>query len=190
MIEIELQRVVDTIVARTKKRAKVFTSTNAIIKHACDPELDISGPMASIHQKRFPASCLSIVEPLLHIKDGSIYKYAIDIVGRMKGAGEEASAAIEAAWKRSWEHHVPQACIEAFRALLRIGDNDARLLVMVKRTMKVDNYGLHNECAKVLMQIEGGYDMLVNWKDTIPGQCECQLHRKLAAKIEAHIKNT
>ena len=39
---------------------------------------------------------------------------------------ENKTEAIEAAWERSWEYDVPQACKEAFRALLRIGNNDQR----------------------------------------------------------------
>jgi hypothetical protein len=114
-------------------------------------------------------------------------KYAIDIIGRMKGASGDASDAVEAAWVRSWEHGVPQACKEAFRALLRIGNNDERLLVMIAKAMKVDNYGIHKECAETLMKICGGNEILAKWHKTIPGKCDCHLHKKLAAKIAEHL---
>lgn len=190
MTESELQEIVETICTRAKRCAEVLTSTGAIMKHANDPEFDIRGPVASIHRKKFPASYLPIVEPLLHITEGATFKYAIDIVGKMKGAGEEASAAVEAAWERTWKFDVPQACEEAFRALLRIGNNDDRLLRMANKAVKVDNYGIHKECANVFMKIKGGRDVLLNWKDTVRGQCDCHLHRKLAAKILDHVKNT
>ena len=142
----------------------------------------------SIRRKRFPADYLPILEPLLHIKDDAVYKYAIDIVGKLKNASTTASEAIEAAWERSWEHDVPQASTEAFRALLRIGGNDERLLRLVTKAMTVDNYGIHNECAITLMQVEGGDAMLEHWSDTIAGQCDCHLHKKLADKIGRHLR--
>ena len=141
----------------------------------------------SIHRKRFPADYLPAIEPLLHDTDNTTYKSAIDIVGKMKNASTEASEAIEAAFTRSWKHGVPQACTEAFRALLRIGGNDERLLAMIGNAMAVDNYGIHRECAETLMQIAGGNDVLSAWTDTIPGQCDCHLHKKLAAKVNQHL---
>ncbi len=141
----------------------------------------------SIHRKRFPADYLPAIEPLLHVTDGATYKYAIDIVGKMKDASTEASDAIEAAWERSWEHGVPQACQEAFRALIRIGGNDERILAMASKALAVDNYGIHKECAEALMQIAGGNGVLSAWSDTIPGQCDCHLHQKLAKKISQHL---
>jgi len=141
--------------------------------------------LASIHRKKLPANALPIVEPLLHIKEGATHKYAIDIIGKMKGASEQES---EAAWERSWEFDVPQACKEAFRALLRIGGNDERLLKMIDRAMQVDNYGIHKESAETLMKITGGNAVLARWSETLAGQCDCHLHKKLAAKIEDHLK--
>lgn len=146
--------------------------------------------LASIHRRTLPASALPIIEPLLHIKDGATYKYAIDIVGKMKGAASDASEAVEAAWERSWEFGVPQACKEAFRALLRIGNNDQRLLAMVAKAMEVDNYGIHKECAETLMKIDDGESQLAKWNETIPGKCDCDLHKKLAAKIAEHLATT
>ena len=107
----------------------------------------------------------------------------------MKGASLEASDAVEAAWERSWEHGVPQACVEAFRALIRIGGNDARLLAMIKRAMKVDNYGIHKECAETLMKIDGGKVLLANWGETVPGRCDCHLHKTLAEKVARHMES-
>ena len=144
--------------------------------------------LESIHRKRFSAEALPIIAPLLHITEGATYKYAIDMVGKLKGASHEASEAVEAAWERSWQHGVPQACIEAFRALLRIGDNDDRLLAMITRAMEVDNYGIHKECAETLMKISGSKAFLANWDDTIPGKCDCHLHKKLAEKVAKHLK--
>lgn len=167
----ELQNVVDVIIG--KKRTG---------------ELRPFELLESIHRRRFPADCLPILEPLLHITDGATYKYAIDVVGRLKGTSQEASDAIEAAWERSWQHGVPQACEQAFRALLRIGDNDERLLAMINRAMEIDNYGIHKECAETLMKINGGEALLGNWSETIPGKCDCHLHKKLAAKVAKHIK--
>ena len=143
--------------------------------------------LASIHRKTLPASALPIIEPLLRIKDGATYKYAIDMVGKMKGASSNASEAIGAAWERSWEHGVPQACNQAFRALLRIGNNEERLLAMVAKAMEIDNYGIHKECADTLMKLCGGKDILDKWSETIPGKCDCDLHTKLAAKIAEHL---
>lgn len=102
----------------------------------------------------------------------------------------EASDAVEAAWERSWEHGVPQACKEAFRALLKIGNNDERLLAMINKAMEVDNYGIHKECAETLMKIRDGGALLANWSETIPGKCDCDLHKKLAAKIAEHLATT
>jgi len=167
---IELQNIVDAIVA--KKRS------GGLRPH----EL-----LASIHRKRLPAGSLPVIAPLLHAEDHATCKCAIDMVGKMKGADSEASAAVEAAWERSWEHNTPQATEEAFRALLRIGGNDKRLLAMIARAMEVDNYGIHKECATTLMKIRGGNEILAKWDQTIPGKCECKLHRKLAAKIAAHL---
>ena len=167
----ELQRIVDAIVE--KKRL------DGLRPH----EL-----MASIHRKTFPPSVLPIVEPLLHVKDGAVYKYAIDMVGKMKGPSADASDAVEAAWERSWDHGVPQACKEAFRALLKIGDNDERLLAMISKALEVDNYGIHKECAETLMKIGGGRALLARWSETIPGKCDCDLHTKLAAKIAQHLE--
>jgi hypothetical protein len=166
---VELQNVVDAIVE--KKR------------------LDRLRPhelLTSIHRKSFPASALPIIEPLLHIKDGATYKYAIDMVGKMKGASRNAFDAIEAAWKRTWEHDVPQACKEAFRTLLRIGNNNERLLAMATRARVIANYGIHRKCAETLMKLCGGKDILAKWNETIPGKCDCDLHRKLASKITDH----
>ena len=141
----------------------------------------------SIHRRRFPADCFPVLEPLLHAKDGVTCKYAITIIGKLKQPPAEASTAIEAAWERSWEHGVPQACEEAFRALLRIGDNDERLLRMVDKAMNVDNYGIHKECAMTLMQVTGGDTILSRWSETDAGKCDCHLHKKLAKKITAHL---
>ena len=144
--------------------------------------------VASIHRKRLSAEFLPAIEPLLHVTDGATYKYAIDIVGKMKGASNDASEAVEAAWERMWFNGVPQACTEAFRALIRIGGNDQRLLAMIHKSMQIDNYGIHKECAETLMKIEGGDAVLAKWDDTIAGRCECQLHRKLAGKIEGYLQ--
>lgn len=168
---VELQRIVDAIVQ--KKRL------DGLKPHQL---------MTSIYRKTFPASALPIVEPLLHVNDGATYKYAIDMVGKLKGASSDAADAVEAAWERSWEHGVPQACPEAFRALLRIGDNDERLLKMISRAMEIDNYGIHKECAETLMKIHGGEAILANWSETLPGKCECDLHTKLSAKIAQHLE--
>ena len=170
---IELQNVVDAIVSR-KRLGKLRPH-----------EL-----ITSIHRRSFPASALPILEPLLHVQDGVTYKYPIDIVGRMHGASMDASDAIEAAWDRSWQHGVPQACKEAFRALLKIGHNDDRLLAIVAKAMTVDNYGIHKECAETLMKIRGGEQILAKWHETIAGKCDCNLHQKLAAKIAAHLAAT
>ena len=170
MDHVELQKVVDAIVG--KKRLGEVRPHELV---------------ASLHRKSLPANAFSIIEPLLHIKDGATYKYAIDMVGKMKGASVEASDAVEAAWERSWQHGVPQACKEAFRALLRIGNNDARLLAMIHKAMEVDNYGIHKECAETLMKLRGGEALLANWNQTIPGRCDCDLHKKLAAKIAQHL---
>jgi hypothetical protein len=112
------------------------------------------------------------------------------MVGKLKGASGDASEAVEAAWDRSWEHGVPQACKEAFRALLQIGENDDRLLAMVAKAMEVDNYGIHKECAEVLMKIRGGNEILAKWNETIPGKCDCNLHKNLAAKIADHLASS
>lgn len=143
--------------------------------------------LQSLHRKSLPASALPIIEPLLRIKGGATYKYAIDIVGKMKGASDNAAGAVEAAWERSWEHGVPQACKEAFRALLRLGNNDERLLRMIAKAMAIDNYGIHKECAETLMKIRGGEDVLAKWSETTPGKCSCDLHTKLSAKITQHL---
>ena len=106
----------------------------------------------------------------------------------MKDASIEASDAIEAAWERTWLHGVPQACQDAFRALLRIGGNDERLLAMIHKAMAVDNYGIHKECAETLMKLDGGNAVLSGWSDTIAGQCDCHLHKKLATKVSQHLE--
>ena len=168
---IELQQVVDAIVGRRR--------------------LGNLGPyelLDSIHRRKLPADSLSIDEPLLHIDEASTYKYAIDIVGKIKDASNEAADAVEAAWERSWKHGVPQACQEAFRAIFRIGGNEDRLLKMIERAMGVDNYGVHKECAEILMKMTGGALLLTNWGDTMAGKCDCVLHQKLAAKIRQHLK--
>lgn len=144
--------------------------------------------LKSIHRKRFPADALPIIERLLHLD--STYKYAIEMIGKLKGASHEASDAVEAAWERSWEFGVPQACGETFRALVRIGENDDRLLAMINRAMEVDNYGVHGLCAEALMKINGGEELLRNWRETIAGQCECHLHKKLATKVAQHVEST
>jgi hypothetical protein len=142
--------------------------------------------LESIRRKSFPAATLPIIEPLLHMENPT-YKYAIEMVGKMKGASADASDAVDAAWERSWQNGVPQACKEAFRALLRIGGNDERLLRMINKTMEIDNYGIHKECAETLMKIRGGKAFLANWSETIPGKCHCDLHKKLSAKIAEHL---
>ena len=142
--------------------------------------------LKTIHRKKFPASSLPLLEPLL--QHDSYYKYAIDIVGNMKGASTEASNAVEAAWERSWVHGVPQACPEVFQALLKIGGNDNRLLIMIGKSLEVDNYASHRVCADTLMKIPGGRSILKNWCDTIAGKCDCHLHRKLTEKITRHLE--
>jgi hypothetical protein len=146
--------------------------------------------MDSLTRRRLQGEYFSIIEPLLGSKHRIVRKQAIDIVGKMKNAPDCAAAAVEEAWNESWEHDVPQACDEAFRALLRLGGNDARLLTMIDRAMKVDNYGIHKVCAETLMKIEGGDSVLANWSDTIGGKCECHLHRKLSEKIAKHLAST
>jgi len=160
----------------------------AIVEKRRHNELRPHELVQSIHRRRFPADYLPVLEPLLHIDDGAVYKYAIEIVGKLKNADEAASDAIEAAWGRSWQHDVPQACAEAFRSLLRIGNNDERLLRMVGTAMAVDNYGIHKECAVTLMKISGGNAVLRKWSDTIAGKCDCHLHRKLAEKVDTHLR--
>ena len=174
MNSIELQQVVDAIIG------------NRRLGNLRPHEL-----LESIHRKRkFPTGSFSIIEPLLHITDGATYKYAIDIIGKINnGTSNKASDAIEAAWERSWEHGVPQACNEAFCALIRIGDNENRLLVMIEKAMNIDNYGIHKECAEALMKITGGASLLANWGDTIAGKCDCHLHQKLTAKINQYLKS-
>ena len=142
----------------------------------------------AIHRRRFPGNYFPILAPLLEIKNGVTYKYAIDIVGKLKNPPAAASDAIESAWESSWEHDVPQACSEAFRALIRIGGNDVRLLRMINKSMTVDNYDIHKECALALMKIEQGREILENWSDTTAGRCNCHLHKKLAKKICDHLK--
>ena len=146
--------------------------------------------MDSLVRKRLPGEYFSIIEPLLGSKHRVVRKQAIDIVGKMKDAPDRAAASVEEAWNGSWEHDVPQACDEAFRALVRLGGNEARLPTMIDRAMKVDNYGIHKACADTLMKIEGGDSVLANWSDTIPGKCECHLHRKLSEKIAKHLAST
>ncbi len=189
MNESDLQNVVETIVTRAKQRAEVFTSATAIMEHSQSDKFDIRGPILSIHRKVFPASYLPALAPLLCIKDDAACKYAIDIIGRMKGASEDASIAITLAWENSWEHGIPQACVEAFRALIRIGNNDHRLLAMTARALQVDNYQVHKECANALVKIDSGDHVLASWSDTIPGKCNCHLHKKLATKIAAYVKS-
>ena len=109
MDPVELQKVVD-----------------AIVEYRRLGELRPHELVASLHRKTLSADSLPIIEPLLYIHREAVYKYAIDIVGKMKHASAEASEAIEAAWERSWQHGVPQACKEAFRALLKIGNNETR----------------------------------------------------------------
>lgn len=164
MDPVELQKVVDATIEKRRH--------NELRPH----EL-----AASLHRKCFPANTMSIIEPLLHIRDGVTYKYAIAIVGKMKGASNET------AWERTWEYGVPQACNEAFRALLRIGNNDERLLAMINKAMAVDNYGIRRVCAETLMKVHGGKANLSKWDDTIPGRCGCDLHKKLAARVAAHL---
>ena len=141
----------------------------------------------SIHRKRFQADYLSTIEPLLHIDDNVTYKQAIDIIGKMKGASDEAAEAIEKTWRRTWVNGVPQACDEAFRALLRIGGNEDRLLLMIQESMPVDNYAIHKQCAETLMKMENGRELLSNWTDTPAGRCDCHLHRKLSEKIKRYM---
>ncbi|NNJ27634.1 hypothetical protein [Alienimonas chondri] len=169
----ELQELVDAVVARR--------SLNGLKPHQL---------VDSIHRKRLPADRLSTIEPLLHIESGVTYKYAIDVVGKMKGASVEASDAVEAAWERSWKHDVPQANAEAFRALLRIGDNEDRLLRMIERAMAVDNYGIHKDCVETLLKMERGGPVLANWSDTLAGRCDCHLHRQLAEKIRRRLEDS
>jgi hypothetical protein len=159
---------------------------DAIVEQKRLGELRPHELLESIRRKSFPATALPIIEPLLHLNNPT-YKYAIDMVGKMKGASGDASDAVEGAWERSWLHGVPQACKEAFRALLRIGDNDERLLLMIAKAMEVDNYGIHKDCAETLMKIRGGKALLSNWSETIPGKCDCDLHKKLATKIAEHL---
>ncbi len=142
----------------------------------------------SLHRKKLPAEYFSIVEPLLHVKDGATYKYAIDIVGKMKGTSEAASDAVESAWRDSWLHGVPQACTEAFRALVRMGGNDERLISMIEESLLIDNYAIHKDCVDTLMKIEGGNAILKKWDQTLAGQCDCHQHQKLAAKVAQHLQ--
>lgn len=146
--------------------------------------------MESLKRKKLPGESFFIIEPLLRSKDRLVRKQAIDIAGKMKHAPDGAADSVEEAWNQTWEHGVPQACEEAFRALLRLGNNDARLLAMIDRAMQVDNYGIHKECADTLMKIEGGDRVLADWGNTIAGKCDCHLHRKLGEKIAKHLAST
>ena len=141
--------------------------------------------MRLIHRRRFPGAFFHILEPMLH--NDLMYKCAIDILGNLKEPPECVSEAIEAAWDRSWTHGVPQACDCAFPALLKLGGNDERLLSMIEKSLVVDNYGIHKLCAETLMQIEGGAKLLSNWSQTVRGQCQCHLHRKLAERISTFL---
>lgn len=142
--------------------------------------------MQSIYRKSFPADALPIVEPLLKMDRVTVID-AMQMIGKMKGDTRAASQAIEAAWDRTWEHGVPQTCEWAFPALLRLGENDKRLLKMIRRALKVDNYGIHKQCAEALMKIDGGDAVLEKWDRTIPGKCDCNLHTKLKEKIAKHL---
>lgn len=171
----------------TMDLAELRNLVDAIVQNKRLGERTPHDLLESLHRKKLPATALPIISPLLDMANNVTYKYAIDIVGKMKGASGEASDAVEAAWDRSWKHGVPQACQEAFRALLRIGDNDDRLLAMIAKAMEVDNYGIHKECAETLMKIDGGNAILANWSETIPGRCDCHLHKKLAEKVARHV---
>lgn len=144
--------------------------------------------MQSIYRKKFPGEALSILEPLLHVKNQVTRKEAITMIGNLKQPPELAGKVIEEAWERSWEFDVPQACDEAFRALLKIGGNESRLLAMIDRAMEVDNYGIHKTCAEALMKLSTGRNLLTRWSETIAGQCDCHLHQKLKTKIAKHLE--
>ena len=171
MNETELSQVIESILAKKQ-------GSTRINRH---------DQLKLIQRKKFPATYLPIIEPLLHHK--SFYKHAIDIVGNMKGAATDASDAVEAAWEKSWTHDVPQACNESFRALLKIGNNDQRLLGMIEKAMEIDNYQIHKCCAETLMKIDGGKEVLKAWHTTTPGKCDCNLHRKLTEKVDEHVRS-
>jgi len=38
------------------------------------------------------------------------------------------------------------------------------------------------------MKISGGKSLLANWGETIPGKCDCHLHKKLAEKVAKHVR--
>jgi hypothetical protein len=71
---------------------------DAIVNRKRLSELRPHDLVASLHRRSLPATFLPIIEPLLHIRSDATYKYAMDIVGKMKGASDEASDAVQAAW--------------------------------------------------------------------------------------------
>lgn len=170
MTETELEEVVDALLGKVSSRRGNHRSL-----------------MQSINRKKFPGAYFSILEPLLY--NEYTYKYAMVVIANLRDPPAATSDAIEQAWDRSWSHGVPQSCESAFTALLKIGGNDSRLLAMIDKAMQSDNYAVHKVCAETLMKIDGGRRILVEWDKTICGQCECHLHRKLAAKIAQSVSD-
>jgi hypothetical protein len=164
MTELELQEVVDALLGKVSSRRGNHRSL-----------------IQSINRKKFPGAYFSILEPLLY--NEYAYKHAMDVIANLRDPPAATSDAIEQAWDRSWSQGVPQSCESAFPALLKIGGNDSRLLAMIEKAMQSDNYAVHKVCAENLMKIDGGRQILAEWDKTIRGQCDCHLHRKLAAKI-------
>ncbi len=141
--------------------------------------------MRLLHGRRFPSTFFAVLEPLLY--NAYTYKYAIDILGNMKDAPDCVSDAICAAWERSWERNVPQACDCAFPALQKLGGNDHRLLSMVERAIWVDNYGIHKLCVDTLLGIEGGNELLAKWLESEQARHQHHLYRKLTHRIKTHL---
>lgn len=160
--------------------------TRVVAKKHGSTRINPYDELKRIHRKKFPAAFLPHLNPLF--EDSRFYCYAIDIAGNMREPDATVVAAIKEAWENSWEHGVPQASIETFRALLKIGSCERLLLQMIVRSLDVDNYSLHKCCAETLMKLDlVGLELLKSWSGTQAGKCDCRLHQGLTEKINRYL---
>lgn len=85
--------------------------------------------------------------------DDAAARAAARILGRMRSGASEAVDELIAAATRRWECGCPQRFAEAITAPVKISPWDARLVAIIRDTIRCSNYGIQKACIQALRDI-------------------------------------
>lgn len=137
-------------------------------------------------RRKIDGAHFALFQPLLVVKEYSIYKDVMLIVAKMKNPPAEAFDAVLSAWQSTWLGGCPQCGDVALRALLAINSEDPRILTEIEKCLSVDNYQVQKECALALMKIDSvaAREILGDFESYLPRKYTEKLVVNLLEKIE------